>query len=45
MSLLGRRIKIHNDEKRKTLELAYIDNGDLEEILRKLCGSDLFEDN
>ncbi len=45
MSLLGRRIKIHNDEKKKTVELTYIDNGDLEEILRKLCGSDLFEDN
>lgn len=45
MSLLGRRIKIHNDDKKKTVELTYIDNGDLEEILRKLCGSDLFEDN
>ncbi len=45
MSLLGRRIKIHNDEKKKTVELSYIDNGDLEEILRKLCGSDLFDDN
>lgn len=45
MSLLGRRIKIHNDEKKKTVELTYIDNGDLEEILRKLCGSDLFDDN
>ncbi len=45
MSLLGRRIKIHNDPKKKTVELAYIDNGDLEEILRKLCGSDLFDDN
>ena len=45
MSLLGRRIKIHNEPKKKTLELTYIDNGDLEEILRKLCGSDLFDDN
>lgn len=45
MSMLGRRVKIHNDPKKKTVELAYIDNGDLEEILRKLCGDDLFEDN
>ncbi len=45
MSLLGRRIKIHNDPKKKTVELTYIDNGDLEEILRKLCGADLFDDN
>ncbi|MBQ8208038.1 MAG: ParB/RepB/Spo0J family partition protein [Clostridia bacterium] len=45
MSMLGRRVKIHNDPKKKTVELAYIDNGDLEEILRKLCGDDLFDDN
>ncbi len=45
MSLLGRRIKIHNDPKKKTVELAYIDNEDLEEILRKLCGNDLFDEN
>ena len=45
MSLLGRRIKIHNEEKKKTVEISYIDNGDLEEILRKLCGADLFDEN
>ncbi len=45
MSLLGRRVKIHNEPKKKTVELTYIDNGDLEEILRKLCGSDIFDDN
>lgn len=45
MSLLGRRVRIHNDPKKKTVELAYIDNDDLEEILRKLCGNDLFDDN
>ena len=45
MSLLGRRVKIHNEPKKKTVELTYIDNGDLEEILRKLCGGDIFDDN
>ena len=45
MSMLGRRVRIHNEPKKKTVELAYIDNGDLEEILRKLCGNDLFEEN
>lgn len=44
MSMLGRRVRIHNEPKKKTVELAYIDNGDLEEILRKLCGNDLFEE-
>ncbi len=44
MSMLGRRVKIHNDPKKKTVELAYVDSEDLEAILRKLCGNDLFEE-
>ncbi len=44
MSMLGRRVKIHSDPKKKTVELAYVDSDDLEAILRKLCGNDLFED-
>ena len=43
MSLLGRRVKINSDRRKQTVELSYVDNDDLEAILRKLCGSDLFE--
>ena len=45
MSLLGRRVKINSDRRKQTVELSYVDNDDLEAILRKLCGSDLFEDD
>ena len=45
MSFLGRRVKIHSEAKKKTVELAYIDNEDLEEILRKLCGNEIFDEN
>lgn len=43
MAILGRRIKINGDGKKQTLELTYVDNDDLEAILRKLCGSELFD--
>ncbi len=44
MSMLGRRVRIHNEPKKKSVELVYVDNDDLEAILRKLCGNDLFEE-
>lgn len=45
MSLLGRKVRINNDPKKKTLELAYTDSEDLAEILKKLCGDELFEND
>ena len=44
MSALGRKVRIHCDGKKKTIELAYNDNDDLAELLRKLCGEDFFEE-
>ncbi len=45
MSMLGRRVRIHNEPKKRTLELAYVDSEDLAAILRKLCGDELFDDD
>ena len=42
---LGRRVKIVNTGKKKTIELAFENNEDLEFILKTLCGSDFFEKN
>lgn len=44
MSALGRKVRIHCDGKKKTIELAYNNNDDLAELLRKLCGEDFFEE-
>ncbi|MBE6538590.1 MAG: ParB/RepB/Spo0J family partition protein [Ruminococcaceae bacterium] len=45
MSMLGRRVRIHNEPKKRTLELAFVDSEDLAAILRKLCGDELFDDD
>ena len=39
---LGRRVRITNTGKKKTIELTFEDNEDLESILRTLCGNDFF---
>lgn len=44
MSMLGRKVRIHNEPKKKTLELAYNDSEDLAELLSKLCGKELFDE-
>lgn len=44
MSALGRKVRIHCDRKKRTIELAYGDNEDLEDILKKLCGNDFFDE-
>ena len=44
MSMLGRKVRIHNEPKKKTLELAYTDSEDLAELLSKLCGKQLFDE-
>ncbi len=40
---LGRSVRIRDDQKKKTLEITYRGNEDLEAILRLLCGDDFFE--
>jgi ParB family chromosome partitioning protein len=41
---LGRRVKITDNPKKKSLEIEYQDNEDLEILLTKLCGADFFKE-
>jgi hypothetical protein len=41
---LGRRVKITDNPKKKSLEIEYQDNEDLEALLTKLCGADFFKE-
>ena len=41
-SILGRKVKITHGGKKKTVEISYETNDDLEELLRKLCGEEIF---
>lgn len=43
MSTLGRKVRITQTPKKKTLELTFEDDGDLEELLTMLCGKEFFE--
>ena len=43
-SHIGRIIKIREKGKKKRLEIEYSDNSDLENIIKKLCGSTFFDD-
>ena len=43
MEQLGRRVKIQNEGRKKTVEIAYNDNEDLEELLKKICGNAIFD--
>ena len=40
---LGRKVKIHETPRKKTVELTYEDDKDLENILKILVGQDIFE--
>ena len=40
---LGRRVRITNTGKKRTVELAFEDNEDLEALLKLLCGQDFFK--
>ena len=42
LGLLGRKVKITSTPKKKTVELTYESDEDLEELLKALCGSDIF---
>ena len=41
---LGRRVRITNTGKKKTVELTFEDNEDLEALLKLLCGDDFFNE-
>jgi ParB family chromosome partitioning protein len=41
---LSRRVRITNTGKKKTVELTFEDNEDLESLLKILCGQDFFKD-
>lgn len=43
MSALGRKVRITQTPKKKTLELAFVDDDDLEELLSVLCGREFFQ--
>lgn len=42
MQQMGRRVRIHHTARKKTVELTYEDEDDLEELLRRIGGDDLF---
>ena len=43
-SHLGRRVKIEEKGRKKTITLSYEDNEDLDELLRTICGADFLEE-
>ena len=43
MSLTGKRIKINDKGRVKTIQVEYMDNEDLEELLVKLCGKKIID--
>ena len=45
LATLGRKVKIISSPKKKTVELSYEDDNDLEELLRALCGNEIFADS
>jgi ParB family chromosome partitioning protein len=42
MRQMGRKVRIHQTARKKTVELSYENQDDLEELLRRLGGDDLF---
>ena len=40
---LGRKVKINNAGRNKTISIGYSDNEDLEKLLKQLCGEDFIE--
>lgn len=43
-SRLGRRVSIKNTGKNKKLEISYSDDDDLDELIRLICGSNIFDE-
>lgn len=44
-ALCGRIVKINSKGKKKTIEIEYMDNEDLESVLVKLCGNDITKES
>jgi hypothetical protein len=42
MDTLGRRVKINQTSKKKTVELTFNSDSDLEELLELICGKGFF---
>ena len=42
---LGRKVKITQNDKKKSIELFYDDDADMEALLIALCGKDFFKEN
>ncbi len=45
VTVLGRRVRIIKTAKKKTVELAYSDDDDLEALLKTICGEHFFDEN
>ena len=43
MTRLGRRVRIHQSARKKTVEVSYEDDKDLEDLLKTLAGQDVFD--
>lgn len=43
ITALGRKVKINNEPKKKSIELSFTDNDDLGDLLQKLCGKEIFD--
>ncbi len=43
MSALGKRVKITHTPRKKTVEISYESNEELENMLKTLCGTDIFD--
>lgn len=43
MQQMGRRVRIHQTARKKTVELTYEDEDDLEELLRRIGGENIFD--
>lgn len=41
MAILGKQVKINSKGKLKTIQIEYVDNEDLNELLKKICGKDI----
>ncbi|MBE6556018.1 MAG: ParB/RepB/Spo0J family partition protein [Ruminococcaceae bacterium] len=41
---LGRKVKITQNDKKRSIEIFYEDDSDMEDLLKALCGTDIFAD-
>ena len=41
MAIIGKQVKINSKGKLKTIQIEYVDNEDLNELLKKICGKDI----